>query len=206
MPGPTLMCCRISRALTVDTTATLVFGKDVNTLESGEDAIQRHLGVIFPVFGYRINAVLPYWRYFKLPRDHQLDRSLKAVRSFVEEMIGHAREHMRRAPGEKPRNLLEAMLALRDEPNSGFSDDDVYANVVTLLLAGEDTTAHSLAWAMYILAAKPELQSQLQPFGAQRPRRGTRSNAVHRHGQARSFRRRRIRSDPHADRGADHLS
>ncbi len=146
---------------TVDTTATLVFGKDVNTLESGEDAIQRHLGVIFPVFGYRINAVLPYWRYFKLPRDHQLDRSLKAVRSFVEEMIGHAREHMRRAPGEKPRNLLEAMLALRDEPNSGFSDDDVYANVVTLLLAGEDTTAHSLAWAMYILAAKPELQSQL---------------------------------------------
>ncbi len=86
---------------TVDTTATLVFGKDVNTLESGEDAIQRHLGVIFPVFGYRINAVLPYWRYFKLPRDHQLDRSLKAVRSFVEEMIGHAREHMRRAPAEK---------------------------------------------------------------------------------------------------------
>jgi cytochrome P450 len=146
---------------TVDTTATLVFGKDVNTLESDEDAIQRHLGVIFPMVNYRVNAVLPYWRYFKLPRDYQLDRSLKAVRGFVEEMIGHARERTRRAPAENPRNLLEAMLALRDEPNSGFSDDDVYANTVTLLLAGEDTTAHSLAWAMHILAGKPELQSQL---------------------------------------------
>jgi cytochrome P450 len=146
---------------TVDVTATLVFGKDVNTLESGEDAIQRHLSVIFPMIAYRVNAVLPYWRYFKLPSDYRLDRSLKVVRAFAEEMIGDARARMRRAPEEKPRNLLEAMLALRDQPDSGFSDDDVYANVLTLLLAGEDTTAHSLAWAMHILAGSAELQSQL---------------------------------------------
>lgn len=146
---------------TVDATATLVFGRDVNTLESDEDAIQRHLGVIFPMVSYRVNALLPYWRYFKLPRDYQLDRSLRAVRAFAEEMIGHARERMRGAPGETPANLLEAMLALRDEPESGFSDDDVYANIMTLLLAGEDTTAYSLAWAMHILAGNPELQAQL---------------------------------------------
>jgi cytochrome P450 len=146
---------------TVDATATLVFGKDVNTLETDEDAIQQHLGVIFPMIGYRVNALLPYWRYFKLPKDYRLERSLKAVRAFAEQMIEFARERMRRSPGETPRNLLEAMLALRDEPGSGFSDDDVYANVLTLLLAGEDTTAYSLAWAMYILAGKPEAQEQL---------------------------------------------
>lgn len=146
---------------TVDATATLVFGKDVNTLESDEDAIQRHIGVILPMVSYRVNALLPYWRYFKLPRDYQLDRSLQAVRAFAEEMIGHARERMRRSPGESPINLIEAMLARRDEPESGFSDDDVYANIMTLLLAGEDTTAYSLAWAMHILAGNVELQAQL---------------------------------------------
>ncbi len=146
---------------TVDTTATLVFGQDVNTLESDEDAIQRHIGVIFPMVSYRVNALLPYWRYFKLPRDYQLDRSLTAVRAFAEEMIGHARERMRGSRGESPKNLLEAMLALRDEPGSGFSDDDVYANIITLLLAGEDTTAYSLAWAMHSLAGDPELQARL---------------------------------------------
>ena len=146
---------------TVDTTATLVFGKDVNTLESDEDAIQRHIGIILPMVSYRVNALLPYWRYFKLPKDRQLDRSLKAVRTFAEEMIGHARERRRHQPGESPRNLLEAMLALRDEPDSGFSDEDVYANIITLLLAGEDTTAYSLAWAMHALAGDPELQSRL---------------------------------------------
>jgi cytochrome P450 len=146
---------------TVDATTALMFGTDVNTLESGEDVIQNHLGVIFPMLAYRINALFPYWRYFKLPEDYRLDRSVRAVRAFAERMIEEAREKMRRSANHGPSNLLEAMLALRDQPQSGFSDDDVYANVLTLLLAGEDTTAHSLAWAMYLLAAKPELQSDL---------------------------------------------
>jgi cytochrome P450 len=85
---------------TVDTTAPLVFGRDVNTLETDENAIQRHLGVIFPMISYRINAAFPYWRYFKLPQDYRLDRSLQAVRSFVEEMIGHARADAPAACGE----------------------------------------------------------------------------------------------------------
>ena len=146
---------------TVDTTATLVFGKDVNTLETDEDAIQRHIGIILPMVSYRVTALFPYWRYVKLPKDYQLDQSLKAVRAFAEEMIGHARERKRHAPGESPKNLLEALLALRDEPDSGFNDDDVYANIITLLLAGEDTTAYSLAWAMHALAGNAELQLRL---------------------------------------------
>ncbi len=146
---------------TVDTTATLVFGKDVNTLESGEDAIQRHIGVILPMVSYRVNALFPYWRYFKLPKDYQLDRSLKAVRAFAAETIEHARQRMLGEPGKSSSNLLEAMLALRDEPDSGFSDDDVSANLLTLLLAGEDTTAYTLAWTMHILAGDQGLQSRL---------------------------------------------
>ncbi|HEY2531602.1 MAG TPA: cytochrome P450 [Xanthobacteraceae bacterium] len=134
---------------TVDVTATLLFGTDVNTLESDEDAIQRHIGVIFPMVNYRVNALFPYWRYFKLRKDYQLDRSLKAVRAFASGMIEYARTRMRREPGKSPSNLLEAMLALRDEPDSGVSDNDVYANLLTLLLAGEDTTAYSLAWTMH---------------------------------------------------------
>jgi cytochrome P450 len=53
------------------------------------------------------------------------------------------------------------MLALKDEPDSGVSDNDVYANLLTLLLVGEDTTAYSLAWTMHILAGDQGLQSRL---------------------------------------------
>jgi len=37
----------------------------------------------------------------------------------------------------------------------GLTDADVVANVVTLLLGGEDTTAHALAWTLFYLAADP---------------------------------------------------
>jgi cytochrome P450 len=53
-------------------------------------------------------------------------------------MIGHARDAC--AALRDPGNLLEAMLALGDEPGPA-SACDVYASIITLLLAGEDTTA-----------------------------------------------------------------
>ena len=44
---------------------------------------------------------------------------------------------------EHPTNLLEAMLAAADEPGSGIDDAQVAGNVLTMLLAGEDTTANT---------------------------------------------------------------
>src|ERR1041384_652540 len=58
---------------TVDVTMQFALGHEANTLESGEDVIQRHLDKIFPALGRRVRGFFPYWRYFKLPKDHELD-------------------------------------------------------------------------------------------------------------------------------------
>jgi cytochrome P450 len=68
---------------------------------------------------------------------------------------------MREQPSDNPRNLLEAMLATANLPDSGITDEVIVANVMTLLLAGEDTTAHSLSWAMYFISQDKGLQSRL---------------------------------------------
>lgn len=146
---------------TVDVTTRLAFGEDPNTLEDSGDVIQQHLGVIFPMIMSRMNAPVPYWRWVKLPRDRALDRSLAAVRAHIEQLVQRARARMQAQAGQEPANLLEALLAVRDQPGSPFSDDDVVANVQTILLAGEDTTAISLAWAMPHLAADTALQDRL---------------------------------------------
>lgn len=152
---------------TVDVTTRLAFGEDPNTLEDSGDVIQKHLGVIFPMIMSRINSPLRYWRWFKLPRDRALDRSLAAVREHIAQLIDRARARMRSNPGAPPANLLEALLAVRDGPDSPFSDDDVVANVQTILLGGEDTTAISLAWAMPYLAADDALQQRLHGIACQ---------------------------------------
>jgi cytochrome P450 len=148
---------------TVDAISGLAFGVDVNTLESKDDVIQRHLDQILPTIWRRTHAIVPYWRWFKLPRDRALDRSVaevnKAIRSFITEARGRLTTSSRRAA---PQNLLEAMIVAADEPGSGMSDEDVVGNVFTMLLAGEDTTATSLSWMFYLLSRNPKAMERVR--------------------------------------------
>jgi len=145
---------------TVDAIAGLAFGSEVNTLQSDEDVIQRHLNKIFPALFRRILAPVRYWRYVRLPADRALDRSVRAVRTAIEGFIAQARDRIRQEPErrEHPRNLLEAMINAADEGGSGLDDRDVAGNVLVMLLAGEDTTANTLAWLIHFLHAHPEVE------------------------------------------------
>ena len=62
---------------TVDAVSGLAFGADVNTLESDDDVIQRHLDKIFPAMFRRIFAPLPTWRWWKSAADRELDASVR---------------------------------------------------------------------------------------------------------------------------------
>jgi len=141
---------------TVDAIAGLAFGTEVNTIESDEDVIQRHLDQIFPTIWRRSHAIVRYWKWFKLPRDRALDRSVKAVNVAIRGFMGDARLRLQDpARRAAPPNLLEAMIVAADEPGSGMSDDDVVGNVFTMLLAGEDTTATGLSWMIYLMSRNP---------------------------------------------------
>jgi cytochrome P450 len=142
---------------TVDIIAGLAFGTEVNTLESGEDVIQQHLDNILPAIARRSLSLIPYWRYFKLPQDRKLDRSVEYLRVAIQELIANARGTLATNPAtrEKPQNLLQAMLVAADTPDSGVDDNAVAGNVSTMLLAGEDTTANTIAWVLYLLHQNP---------------------------------------------------
>ena len=140
---------------TVDVTSGLAFGADINTLESKDEVIQTHLDKVFPTLFKRLFAPIPLWRWF---RDRKVDRHVEALRSAVKDFIAQARARMEANPKlrEHPTNLIEAMIAARDTPGSGVTDSDVAGNVLTMLLAGEDTTANTLAWMIYLLFRHPE--------------------------------------------------
>ena len=142
---------------TVDTIAGLAFGAEVDTLGSDEDVIQRHLNRIFPALFRRLFAPLPTWRWFPSAADKALAHSVHEVGVAVDAFIAQARKRLADDPSLRahPRNLLEAMLVAADEPSSGITDRDVAGNVLTMLLAGEDTTANTIAWTIHLLWQNP---------------------------------------------------
>lgn len=46
---------------------------------------------------------------------------------------------------------MEALISARDEAGAGLTDAQLLGNVLTVLLAGEDTTANTLGWTLYLL-------------------------------------------------------
>lgn len=72
--------------------------------------------------------------------------------------ISRAARQLQEQPGlrERPVNLIQAMLAARDREGSGITEADVAGNVLTMLLAGEDTTANTLAWLIWLLHRNPQ--------------------------------------------------
>jgi cytochrome P450 len=144
---------------TVDAIAGLAFGAEVNTLDSDGDVIQQHLDKIFPALFKRIFAPFATWRFVRMPADRRLERSIVEVKAAVAGFIAEARLRLADQPAlrEQPGNLLEAMIVAADQEGSGIDDAQVAGNVLTMLLAGEDTTANTVAWMIHLLWRNPQV-------------------------------------------------
>ncbi|SEG27899.1 Cytochrome P450 [Actinacidiphila yanglinensis] len=53
-------------------------------------------------------------------------------------------------------DLLDAMLGARDEHANAFSDQELHDQVLTMVMAGHETTAKALSWTLHLLDRHPE--------------------------------------------------
>src|SRR5258706_13670441 len=108
----------------------------------------------------RVSAPFPYWRYVRLPADRRLDRARAEIDTTVGEIIRAAR--LRRAADERPpADMLEAMLAPQDGV-AAFTDAEIAGNVITMLLAGQETTASTMSWMVNCIIEHPEVQARMR--------------------------------------------
>jgi cytochrome P450 len=89
-------------------------------------------------------------------------RRTRWAMSYLDDLIrGIIRE--RRASGQDKGDLLSMLLSAVDEEGDGrgMTDEQVRDQAMTLLLAGHDTTAGTLAWLWYLLARHPEEEARV---------------------------------------------
>src|SRR5437899_6479257 len=66
----------------------------------------------------------------------------------------------RRASGKDEGDLLSMLLAAHDEDGSQMTDRQLRDEVMTLFLAGHETTALTLAWSWYLLGTNPDAERE----------------------------------------------
>ncbi|HEY7845686.1 MAG TPA: cytochrome P450 [Bradyrhizobium sp.] len=106
-----------------------------------------------------LDIALPLW--WKTPQDFRRARFRKRWTAFVATLMADRRAAGKQE-GAPPRDLFELMEAARDpETGKAFSDEQLGDEVATMILAGHETTATALFWALYLLALDPSTQEEL---------------------------------------------
>ena len=82
----------------------------------------------------------------------------------IHTFVQQTRQQLEQQPegARQPANFLEALLLAHDEDGAPLSDLEIQGNIITILLAGEDTTAHTLTWLLYLITEHPEVQQKMQ--------------------------------------------
>jgi cytochrome P450 len=68
----------------------------------------------------------------------------------------------RRTSTEDRGDLLSMLLLARDYDGNGMTDAQIRDEALTIVLAGHETTANALTWALYLLAQNPGVEAKLQ--------------------------------------------
>jgi cytochrome P450 len=102
--------------------------------------------------------LLPSW--FPSP---DRKRAMAAVDSLDEMIYGIIQERRQSGKTPDPPDLLHMLLSARDEEGDGGSlgDKEIRDQLVTLFLAGHETTSHAVTWTWYLLSQNPEAEAKM---------------------------------------------
>jgi cytochrome P450 len=100
---------------------------------------------------------LPNW-LAGLARSRVADRTLGEFDEVIDRLI----EARARDPGNGPKDLLGRLIAARDEQTGGgMTAQEVRDHVLTIFLAGHETTAMAMTWSWFLLSQQPAEEAKL---------------------------------------------
>jgi cytochrome P450 len=108
---------------------------------------------------YSLVPFPPLW--VPTPRNRRLQAGIETLNSVVYGIINERRKQSS-DPDMTSGDLLSMLLAARDEETGeGMNDQQVRDEVMTLLLAGHETTSLALTWTWYLLSQHPDAEQRL---------------------------------------------
>jgi cytochrome P450 len=133
----------LTQSIIVRTMFSTDLGAAAGVLNRTWPIINRRIGETF--WSTKLETSLP------LPANRRFWRALGELETVVYQIIADRRQTRRDEP-----DLLSMFLAARDdETGAGMTDRQLRDEVVTMLLAGHETTSLALSWTYYLLSQHP---------------------------------------------------
>ena len=153
VPGQQLAAHELTTEFTLDVILRTVFG-----VQSPSEASALRPVVLGMLAGFSPLVIFaPFLQHRYFPPYRQYLASRARFDRAVDALIA-----ARRKGGEAREDVLSLLLAARYDDGSPMDDDETRDQLLTLLLAGHETTAITLAWVLDFLLRRPALLQRLE--------------------------------------------
>lgn len=139
--------------LTLNIAAHSLFSSDVGSVT---EIVGEALSTINHHISGNIRTPLALPHYIPTPRNRRFKRAIRALDDIVISIIEAHKNDPRKT------DLLSLLLSAQDpETGDGLSITQLRNEVLTMLLAGHETTANALSWTWHLLSAHPSVAREL---------------------------------------------
>jgi cytochrome P450 len=139
----------LTQAIIVRTMFSTDLGATAEIVNRTWPIINRRIGETF--WSTKFETTLP------LPANRRFQRALRELETVVYRIIADRRQTRR-----DEADLLSMFLSARDEETgAGMSDQQLRDEVMTMLLAGHETTSLALSWTYYLLSQHPDVEQSI---------------------------------------------
>jgi cytochrome P450 len=140
--------------LTLEIVAKTLFGTEANETANEFGAA---VSEVLQRMARSLLAPLPMPPFVPTPNNLAMHAAVRRLDRIVYRVI----EHRRRDPSEHT-DLLDTLLSAKNDDGSQLSDRQIRDEAMTILVAGHETSANTLAWTLYLLARHPEVRNRLE--------------------------------------------
>ena len=151
--GDVIWIDREMSRLTFEIVGATLFGTDI---ERHADDVAEILEVV-NLASHEPRALMTLVPWFPTPYNLKWNRAVRRLDRIVHGLIA-----ARRRAGTGGADILDRLIDARDEETGeGIDEAQIRDEVVTLMMAGHETSSNALAWTLYLLATHPEVEAQL---------------------------------------------
>ena len=138
---------------TMKVVAEALFGASMQAREV--ETVGSALEVVNEFFSGSVEALMRVPKWLPTPRNIRVNRAVATLDRVVYDILA------RRRAGEKRDDLLGTLVAAQDDDGTRMSDGQLRDEVMTLFLAGHETTSLALSHALYLLSKHPAIEQKL---------------------------------------------
>jgi cytochrome P450 len=140
--------------LTMFVAAKTLFSHDI---EGDSDAVSRNVSLLLEYFTRLVSPFFSFLLKLPLPSTLRFRRAVRDLDAVIYRMI-----EQRRASGGAGEDLLARLMQAKDdETQDQMTETQLRDEVLTLLIAGHETTANLLAWTLFLLSQDPAADERM---------------------------------------------